>query len=558
MEEHWIYVRTAAGEATIQRRKRLAHRDLRALLARVDGMMNVGALKRQIGDGDLVERSLTELERLRLVAKSWVPERAEETVDRYSTPTNPTVRRRTAPLGGAWLKRLRDRSAAWARGRQARRDERAFLRAYEVNTAEDNFAPVKLKPIRRGPKQRKNWLARGVVSLLLLAGCALLLIVSFPYGRYRQEVEQRLSSALGEPVTISEIGFSLQPYPNLTLGGVGIGIGCQVGAIRLVPAPLSLFGKDWVIEHAQFENLSLRRQGIASSARWFTAASGDRGSIALRRASIERMSLDLDGARLDGLSGEMQMSPAGRVVKILLHDEARGLRLEATPGNSGYSLILTGNSAKLPLAPDLVFETLEAHGDVSADGLRLDSFEAGLYGGSVSATATLDWSHGARLVAEAALRHTSLNRLAKAISSSFSIDGEISGKFHFDAHAVDLSRLGDGMHFEGAFAAGRGQLNRFDLMEALRATRPTRGGYTRFDGLTGALRRDELGLHLHNLRLDGGALQATGVVDIDRSEMLKGRLDLELRGPVVRARASAAVGGNLAEPQLLTGRSERR
>jgi len=554
MEEHWIYAKTAAGKATLHRTGRRTQRDLRALLNKVDGVSNVGVLKRQIGDGDLVERSLTELERLRLVEKRGA---TKETIDSSATSAHASPRRRARPLGGAWLKRLRDRGSAWARRRQARRDERAFLRAYEVNTADDNFAPVRLKPIRRGPKQRKNWLARGAAGLLLLVVCALLLIAVFPYGRYRHEIEQRLSGALGETVTISEVGFSYQPYPNLTLRGVAIGSACQVGAIRLIPAPLSLLGRDWVIEHAYLENLNLSGQGIASSARWFAAASAAGGSFALRRASFGRLSLEVDGARLDGLSGEMQMSPAGRVAKILLQDEARGLRLEATPSGSGYSFVLKGNAAKLPFVPDLMFETIEAQGDISAEALRLESFDAGLYGGSIAATALVDWSHGARLVADAALRHTSLNRLAKVVSPNFSVEAEMSGKFRFEAQAASLARLGDSLHFDGTFAAGRGQINRFDLMEALRGTNLTRGGYTRFDALNVAARRDELGLHLRVLRLDGGALQATGVVDVDRSESLKGRLDLELKGPVLRVKAYTSVGGNLAEPQLSTGRRER-
>lgn len=551
MEQHWIYVRTAAGETAMQQRRRLAHHDLRNVLVQVDGVTSVGALKRRIGDGNLVESSLSELERLRLVEKRWVPEGTEGQGEGSATIVRPTAWRRSEPKEGGWLTTWRERLALWQRRRQARREEKAFLRAYEVNAAEDSFAPVKLKPIRRGAA-RKNWLARVAGGfLLLLLGLALLL-AAFPYGYYRPGVEQRLGAALGETVSIGGIRFNFLPYPSISLSGVAVGAGCQVGTLRVVPSLPSLFGEDWVIEHAQFEDLTLNSRGIVSSARWFSGA-----GMTLRRAGIERLSVELAGARLQGLKGQMQVTADGRLAKILLRDETRGLRLEATPGKTGYKLFLSGHSVRLPLAPEVIFEYFEARGEIGGDALHLDTVDARLYGGGLAASAVVDWSRGGRLAAEVAFSNASLNRLAKVVSPSFLVEAEMNGKFSIEARAADLAQLGDTLRFEGQFATGRGRLDRFDLMEALRGTRPTRGGYTRFERLSGTLRGDELGLHFGNLRIDAGVLQARGSLDIDRSEVLKGGLELELRDPLLRARTSAAIAGDLVDPQLLGRLSER-
>ncbi len=555
MEQHWVYVRTAAGESALQKRRRLAHHALRNVLLQVDGVTSVGALKRLIGDGDVVEGSLAELVRLRLIEKRWLPEAATAGADEAAL-LRPTIWRRSEPREGGWLTAWRERLAHWQRRRQARRDEKAFLRAYEVNAAEDSFAPVKLKPIRRGPRPIKNWLGRVAGAVLVVLACLVLLLFAFPYDRYRPELERRLASAVGETVSIGSIGFNVQPYPNLSLRNVAIGVDCDVNAIRVVPALMSLFGRALVVEQAQFEGMTLRGQGLARSSRWFVGGSAD--GITLRRVGISSLVVEIAGARLEGLSGEMQTSPGGREVKLLLRDAARGLRLLATPVESGYTLLLTGNAARLPLAPDLPLDYLEASGSLGVDALRLDRLEARVYGGGVVASLVADWARGGHLLAELTLTHTDLARLAKVAVPGLLIDGDLSGKLRIAAMAPDLAQLGDNLRVDGEFVATRGSLDRFDLVEALRATRPVRGGSTRFDRLSGTVRSDERGLRLGNLRLDAGVLQARGYVDIDRSDALAGRLELELRGPARLARSSAAVLGKLADPRLSTGRGERR
>ena len=555
MEEHWVYAKTESGESVVRTRTRLAHRDLRAVLIQVDGVINVGALKQQVGDGKLVESSLNELERLKLVERRGMPGSGRE--PRAAIAELALGRRHREPGEPSLWLRWRARLAAWRRRRQAQRDERAFLRAYEMNSAEDNFAPVKLKPIRRGPRRRGNWLLRGLGGLVLLVLMLTLSVMIFPYDHYRPLVERRLSTALGAAVRIDSLGFSIQPYPNITLSGVAIGDACLVGAIRVVPAPFFLFADEWVIEHARFEDLTLRRRGIAASARWFALPAGDKATILLRRASLEQVTVDVDGARLDGMRGEMQFKADGAVARIVLRHEVLGLDLAAVPQGDGYQLTLSGSASRLPLMPDLSFDFLEAQADISEQALRLSRFEARLYGGSVTATAQVDWSAAAQLNADVTLSHVSLEKLAKASIANFSIDADLSGKLHFAAQAETLSGLAKGLRYQGTFATGRGQIDGVDLMEALRGTRPTRGGHTRFEKLVGNLQRDGAGMRLGDLRIDAGALQGAGVVDIDRGARLKGSLALELKGPAVVVKTLAAVGGDLADPQLSPGRSER-
>ena len=550
MEDHWIYVKTAKGEAVVHKRTRLAHRDLRAVLIQVDGVIDVAALKRQVGEGHLVEASLAELERLQLVERQW--EQGAVPAPLVAPQPVPPARHRE-PRGEGWWPRWRGRLAAWQRRRQALRDEQAFLRAYEANSAEDPFAPVKLKPIRRGARVRGGWLRRGLIGLALLLLISALSVLVFPYDRYRQATERRLAKALGQTVSIGSMGFSLQPYPNITLSDLVIGDGCRLKTLRAIPAPFSLLGEDWEIWYAQFEDLDLRRQGIVASALWFAAPAQGRPAILLRRASLDRLSVDVDGARVEALSGEMDLSASGALTRIVLHDAAHGLRLEATPGNAGYRLLISGNAARLPLLPELNFDDLEVRGEIDERALRLSSINARLYGGGVLATATVDWSAGAVLRADATLSQVSLSKLL----TKPAVAAEISGRLHFEAAAERVLALPENLRYEGLFEIGRGQIDGYDLLEVLRSSRPTRGGYTRFERLSGSLRRDGNGLHFAALRLDAGALQASGGVDIDRRDRLQGRLDLALTGPAVRVRAVAAVDGELADPQLSLLRSER-
>ena len=464
------------------------------------------------------------------------------------------------PPAGNWLMRLRGKYSSWRQRQRAKREEKAFRRAYETLTDQDDFAPVKLRPIRRGPRRVMTWPGLLVRGLLLLLGGALLLAMFFPYDRYRPEIEQRLGAALGDQAKIAELRFSFLPYPNITLLGVSVGATAyaEVKAIRVIPELISLSGAQWVIRHARLEDLVLRRPGIMASAHWFDPLPGSQPVLILRRVEIERLSVEVADARLSGLSGEVRMRVDGGVDKILLHDAGRSLHLEATPATAGYRLSVLGNALKIPFKVDLNFDSLEAQGEITADRLLLRKLAGRIHGGLIEGTVQFDWSAAPSLRADIGLTRVSAGRLMAALNPEVSIEGNIVGKFHLESQAKDFAQLSDKLRVDGEFLAERGLVNRFDLMEAARSGRPTRGGFTRYERFSGTLQLDNNAWHLGRLKIDSGLVQAAGALDIGADSRLKGQMELDLRGSATGLNASLQIAGTLASPQLSATRSARR
>ncbi len=603
MDDLLIYLRTPAGEEVMRQPTRLVQRNLRAVMSSVDGVANVAELKRQVGDGRMVEASLAELEGLGLVetlatreerqkretaakeapldrvpadaspkpvppaqeakAQVWEvvlgdsPGDQRPPGEKAEPDSRPSQGRAEAP---AKLTRLRDGIASWRQKRKARKEERAFRRAYETPTEEESLLPIKLKPIRRGPRRRVIWPVLLIGGLLLFAGGALLLAAAFPYERFRPEIEQRLAAALGDPVTIAALRFSFRPYPNITLERVSVGgvPYAQAKAIRVVPDPFSLFGSNWVIRHAALEAPVLRQQGIAHSLRWFTAALAQDRPLVLRRVHVDDLAVELGDSRVSGLSGDVAMKAEGGVARLLLQNSEHSLHLEVVPAAAGYQLSVIGNALKMPFKPDLVFEYLEAEGEMTPGELRFRKLAGKLYGGIIEGSVELDWSQAATLLIDIGLTRASSSRLLAGLSLDLSMEGDIGGRLHIESRARDFSQLGDNLRINGEFLAERGVINRFDFMEAVRSNRPTRGGNTRFERLSGALQSSEHAWHLGRLDISSGLMQATGNLDIARDMQLKGLMELQLKGPATRLNASVLIGGTLPDPQLLPARIARQ
>ncbi|OIR03485.1 AsmA family protein [mine drainage metagenome] len=566
MDEQLIYAKTAAGEKALDQLTPSLPRELRALLAAVDGRASATELKRRLADDSQVDAALEELEHRglirRLAAKPqlWEVVLGDEPVldpgyPALSLPSDPPPNESGTAHRDGLPTRLCGKCSEWRRRWAARREERAFRRAYETPSDDDRFTPVKLKPIRRG--RRRKWvgpLATVAVLLLLVIG-VLLLALFFPYQHYRPEIEQRLSAALRDPVSINEVGFSFQPYPNITLKGISVGAEpyAKIRAIRVLPDPFSLFGAHWVILHARIEGMVIGDRGIGPSAHWLA---GSEGVVRLRSAHFDQLSVDIGDLRVDGLSGELRTTREGNVVRILLRQGS--LSLELVPAESGYRLSAVGTALTLPFSPKLAFSSLGVQGELRPGLLRLSKIDGRLYDGFLGGSAKIGWTQqGATLVADVRLQSISSGRLLAARAPGLSLHGELGGELHIESRAANLAGISDNLRAHGEFLVGRGAINGLDLIEAARSKRPTRGGTTGFEQLSGELLLDGQACHLGKLKLSAGLMRAEGHLDIGKNGRIGGMIALDLAGAATRIRAALAIGGTLDEPQVSIGRGAR-
>ena len=569
MDEPLVYARTAAGKKALQQPGPPLSHELRELLDAVDGVTNAAEFERRLEHGEHVDAGLEELERRGLIRRLAARPQLWEVVLGAGPSDEP------APLAGSALpdpapseSGAADRGdlsgllgswSAWRRKWAARQDEKAFRRAYETPSDDDRFAPVEIKPIRRGRRRKMSWLLSVISVLMLFAIGILLLALLFPYQRYRPEIERRLGATWHDPVRISEVRFSFRPYPNITLAGVAVGAepDAEIKAIRVLPDPFSLFGPNWIVTHMRVEDMVIHNRGIGSSARWLSGAAGQAETVLVRGARFERLSVDLGNLRLTGLSGELSAASEGGAIQILLHKGDLHLRLEPTA--AGYRLSVQASALAIPfgMLSDPTVTQLDLQGEIRPGLLHLAKIDGRLYGGFVAGTADLAWSQTASLVADIQLRSVSSERLWVSAATGLSMQGDLSGKFHVGSRAAKLAGLAEHLRVDGDFLVERGAIEGLDLIEAVRSKHQTRGGITRFERFTGELRLDGPACHLGRLVLSSSLMRAEGHLDIASDRRIGGLMAIELTGAATRIHAPIAIAGTLDEPQIEIGRRAR-
>ena len=564
MDDPLIYVKTPAGEATLLQRTRLLQRNLRMVLINVDGLATVSELKRRLGDSNMVESSLSELLRLALIEISSGERREpEETatapgfllerqqVETPSTLDAPTViegKKRSAAPFSAFYEKL----AQWRERRKAATEEKAFRKIYEMPTEADTIEQVKLKRVRRGPRRVISWplllvmiLAGGVFLLTLLA-------MLFPYQRYLPEMERRLSLALHDPVRIARAHFSVLPYPNITLEGISVGAEAYVTAraVRIVPNLFLLFAEMPVLSDVQVDGLMIRGQGILRSANWLRGATASDGGVRFQEVKLDDLAVEIGDATLDGLSGKVQLSAKGGIDKFVLQNVDHTLHLEVAPAAFGYRLSVLGNNWMMPFRPRLMLENFEAQGELSPGSLRFSRINGRMYEGIFDGTAQFDWSQATTLVSDINLSRASISKMFVALNPDLALQGDISGKLHLESRADGFSHLVDSLRVDGDFLVANGIINHFDLVEALRSNRQTRGGFTRFERFSGSLQLEHQDYHLNRLKISSGLMQASGNLDIGPKQEIKGTMELSLKGSATLVKGSVGIAGTLNNPQI--------
>lgn len=594
MKDEAIYFKTPAGEDAVQDRTRLVQRNLRMVLILVDGVVNVGSLKEEVGDPVMVESALSELERLGLIETGFVhsereaseietlpvlsdvtvtapdPEPEEpvevpliqadtvfdeetaaqiQAVPRFLPPDPAALEADKAPKRSP----LTDITDWWEAARKERaqaREEAIYEQAYGQEASGHVEQIEHLPPPRSAYTLtvRWSWLAMGFVGLLAIL---VLIIVLYPYDNYRPDFERRLSAALADDVRIGEVRISMLPYPAIILDRVTVGADPYLSAnsVRLLPEFGSLFGPRY--REVQIDGVRVKEQGLSHLSNWFQPAG--MGDAVVGRLEVNSVALDVAGDSVEGLRGSARVDEQKGLEKFILRSGTGDLRVEVIPGLAGVWVNMSASAWKAPFQPELNFSFIELRGELVPGRLTLNNIDGRLYDGGVSGSGTIAWSQEPTLNINLAFERLALGQLLPALGVDPAIEGAASGKLQVASKAVALHRLDEGVKLDGTFAIERGTLKRMDLTAALRTGQRTvvRGGSTSFQEFTGGFAADERGVRFSNLRLASGLLRAAGQLNVvRRDQALAGNASLEMRGSANAARASATISGSVKEPEL--------
>ena len=592
MTDDLIYTKTQAGEEAVQERRRLVQRNLRMVLILVDGVVNVAALKNEVGDAAMVESALAELERLGLIA---TPEAVEPEVDASEIETIPSLdagavatatplevplvqadtvfdeetaaQVRTAAAGtatpetgpeesakGAWKSPLTDISDWWESARKERaqaKEEAIYEAAYGKEVVEEIDAGR-----RRGPGItlvfRWSWL---LIAAVGMAAVALLTLVLFPYDSYRHDFEQRLGLAVGDEVKIGEVRLVFAPYPALELDRVSVGADPYITAnkVQLLAEYGSIFGPRY--REVDIEGMSMKERGLDRLSKWFLPAG--MGDAVIDRVNIDGLAIDVAGSTVGGLRGSATVDRSNGLTGVALHTKEGDLHIDVTPEPIGVKLGFVANGWTAPFRPGLLFNYLELHGELVAGRLTISRVEAHLYDGSMIGEGLVTWVQEPSLTLRLDFQHLAVAQLLSALGGEPLIEGAASGKVQVNAKAIAVQRLDQELRLNGSFVVERGSLKRVDLAEAIRSSPRTalRGGTTRFEQFSGGFTADNQSLRLSGLHMAAGLMQVAGDVTVSNpSQTLSGWAGMEMHGSAVAAKSAVTISGTVHEPDIRVGR----
>lgn len=591
MNENAVYVKTEAGEEAVTKRT-IVQRNLRSILIMVDGRTPVVSLAQQFGDPLIVEGLIGELEHRGLVRRVDAPnpseaaDRAElssmlvdieDLVSQPITPVADDIRRAhekssspESPVLDEFAMALPELAAPAPAGAAApvavpADDVRSAIRRAMMSASAAESAPVERPegPLRRlfnlfagrvGSGERRGppgslgrrLFVGALVFVLLLVGTFFL----YPYNRHLPHIEEMATELLGHPVHITSVSPSLLPEPSIALEGVTVGASrqLQIGAVKLLPRVSTLLSERTVLREVRIEQAGLdvsflpilsHRQDINWASRW----------VKVERVSVIDSSLTLLDGAIGRLAGDLAIDDNGVLTRLSLNTPNGGLKLQGVNESGTWKVSMTALGWETPGHPSLLFDVFEAQGTLSSRRLQLDKVDVKLYDGYATGTVALDFGDAPHFEGQVMTSRLGLAGLLKVLAPTLRLTGDLSMSLALTADGADFETLRRNLRGTGTLGVQRGQIERVDLVQAVRIPRPggVRGGSTRFDRLEGDATVDGSGLSLGRVSMESGLVGAQGALRLAEGRF-DGRLDVTLQGSATTVRAPVGVEGAYADP----------
>ena len=554
-----IYVRTQSGQALVLQPTQVVQRNLRIALMLVNGQHTTRDIVDQFGDPMVANAALQDLLRSGLIRlKDGVAACAPQ-----GTPPAPAVRRslppqRTeVPMGSAL------QTGAEAAGGRARlvadggTHPRDSLRRHAVDrprNADESVA--RHRRARRSSESGRfawSWRRASVLVMLSVLIAVVGVVLLYPYGRHRPQVEAALTKLLGHPVKVGQIGLALSPKPGLMIEQVAAADGARlaVAAIRILPDPRSLLGGTPLLHEVALSRPEADAGTLIELVRRL-ATGGTEAEFTIRNLRFSDGTVRVDDADLDGFSGSASFERNG-TLKLVRFDSADGtLNGELAPDELGIAVKLSATGWSPSLIRGASLDHFDGHGRITADSLRFDSMEARLAEGLLKGQFSLNWNGVARAEARLEMSRVSAGKLLAQARPGLPLQGAITGAVRVVAQADRISRLKDNFALEGDVTVARGSLERLDLVEAVRTagTSRVRGGTTRFEELSARIRIDGQTTKLSGVRIQSGLLRADGQLAIGANQKVSGSVVVELRSSYGQVRMPLSITGTVTEPLL--------
>ena len=549
MDQTLVNAKTPIGDEAVRQSTRVVQRNLRMLLVQVDGKLSVAELAAKLGDAEMVERALQELEE-----------------GGYIAPILEAV--------PAWQQsKLRLAGVQAADASSVASPESGMAGASLVHSASSNFSSfgkpilpargesVPPEPPKKSTIDERDFRPRRSYRPLVLGALAVVLVLVivsvlfFPYARFKPGIEAELARIWRVPVSVGNVELKLLPKPALLVSDVRIGNDgeSQIAKIRIFE-PQALLGSGTHslarVEVSGGKLAVAHVMGLSEASR--DGGASQRGTV-LNAVAADGLSIVAGKLVLGEFAGEFGFAGDGRLEKGALQTRDGGLRVAAQAATEGVALTLEGSAWRPSEDSALTLDSLKAKGMLQRDKLVIESFDASALGGVLKGSWLVDWRNGLAMAGDAALTRLDARKAAVHFAPSLLLDGELT---------ANLRLRGVGANWQGMWAnleatldgrVMRGALNGVDLGEAARRGpgAPVRAGTTRFDRLTLTMTIDPRQVVGREVQLIAGPFSASGQFAVTRDRQVDAALSVTLSGSAGSRTVPIRISGTLPNLQAV-------
>lgn len=550
MDQQIVFAKTPIGDEAVRQSTRVVQRNLRMVLVQVDGKLTVEELGVKLGDPQLVERSLRELEEGGFIAPTL------EAVSVWQESKLQLERLKTAAASGIPTMSSKffppvDSNAESIAISNFSTFGKPVLPA-GVQLSEPEVLADQGEAARRSPLMIG---AIGLVALLLIAVSVLLF---FPYDRFKPGLEDELRKIWQTKVHIGSVQIKLLPQPGLQLSDIRIGEqgDSTIEQIRLYSL-ISLLGSGpYSLERVEIGGGRLSVDHLVDLTILSTKPSQSPARFVTKQALIERLTVVAGPLTLNDLSGEVKFLANGQMEKAALQTADRSLRMEIQPGQQGPLLKADALGWRPTDISPLTFDSLQAKGLLQKGKLTIQSFDSRAMGGVLKGSWILDWSKGLSMAGEGTLERLDCRKISAIFAPSLSLEGDLMGS---------LRVRGAGRTWPAMWAAAessldavvvRGALHGVDLGEAARRGHGSmvRAGSTKFDRLSVKVTIDPRQVTGRDLSMNAGMFTAAGQFVASRDGQVDSSLQVTMQTSVSSLTLPIRVSGILPNLQAVGSR----
>lgn len=394
----------------------------------------------------------------------------------------------------------------------------------------------------------------GIVIVLV----ALVLVVPFliPTGTYLKQIERMASEQLNQPVVIGTLHLALLPTPRANISDLRVGKNdeVKVGSIAAIPELGSLFSDVKVISVIEVSNPVVQKAALDFIATMPKSEGATaKQTLLIRRIKVNNAELLWPDLNTPAMNAEALLAEGNQLQSVNLASVDGHLKAAIKPQGAGYSISLDANQWILPVGPKVLFNTLKSEMLLQGSKLNVASIDAGLYQGTLNATAELDWDKGLHALGKFRTDSIAVAEVAQLFSKQRLISGRLGGTGTFSVKTKDASKVADNLVLDYKFEVVNGVLHGVDLAKAatLLLNAGEKGGDTQFDQLTGTLHMSGKQIELKGFNISSGLLAANGNVKVSPARQLSGIVEVELKKGVALVTVPLQVGGTLDNPTVV-------